>query len=94
VEFCWDKKKARSNLSKHGVSFEEAQTCFYDPLHIVLVDEANSCLEGPRLLLLGLSAQNNTLVVVHIEYEIEEEVRIISARKATKSERKQYEELP
>ncbi|MCB0369544.1 MAG: BrnT family toxin [Bdellovibrionales bacterium] len=92
--FTWDKKKAITNLKKHGVSFEEAKTCFFDTLHIVISDHEHSNESEERLILLGLSSENRMLVVVHIEYENNSTIRIISARKASKKERKQYEEIP
>ena len=94
MEFIWDHKKAAANKKKHGISFEEAQTCFFDPLHVVMADPDHSEPDEDRMLLLGMSAKNRTLVVAHVEFEEENTIRIISARKATKKERKQYEELP
>ena len=91
VSFCWDQTKNRSNLKKHGVSFEEAQSCFYDPMHI-LIDDPDHSDEEERMVLIGMSQDSKLLVVVHAEV-VENEIRIISARKATRKERKFYEEV-
>jgi hypothetical protein len=92
VRFTWDSRKASSNLSKHEVSFEEAVTVFADPLAIIAEDA-----EHPeREIIIGLSMASRVLVTVFIEVnhddESEDEVRIISARPATKHERRRYEE--
>jgi hypothetical protein len=93
IKFSWDPVKARSNLKKHGVSFEEAQSVFYDEFALQFYDYDSS--EEERFLLLGLSNQSRILVVVHCERDgDEEELRIISARKATSSERQYYEGDP
>ncbi len=92
--FEWDENKARTNLEKHKVSFEEARTIFSDPLLLTFVDERHSDKEE-RLLSIGLSESNRVLLAVHTEREEQEEViviRIISCRKATTAERKRYEE--
>lgn len=86
--FDWDPAKAASNLRKHGVAFEEAETVFDDPLAIVIPDPVHSYGEE-RQVLIGRSAPGNTLVVVHVEPG--ERIRIISARAATKQERRDYE---
>ena len=89
LTFDWDRDKAQRNKSKHGVSFEEAQTVFYDENARLIYDPDHSESED-RFLLLGLSA-NIRLVVVSHTYRAEETViRIISARKATKQEQRQY----
>ena len=87
--FQWDPDKAAKNLQKHGVSFEEASTTFGDPLSVTIHDRRHSEAES-RFLLIGVSAWNRILVVVHTERD--DEIRIISARLATRSERRQYEE--
>lgn len=87
VRVSWDTKKAASNLSKHGVSFEEAATVFADALAIVTDD----AVHAERSILVGVSAKQRVLLTVFIEVS-EDEIRIISARKATKHERRQYEE--
>ncbi|HEX8695180.1 MAG TPA: BrnT family toxin [Longimicrobium sp.] len=87
--FEWDPEKAESNLQKHGVSFEEATTVFGDPLALIMPDPRHSQAET-RYILLGLSHRYRLLVVAHTERT--GSVRIISARLATRSERKAYEE--
>ena len=87
--FEWDEAKAQSNVAKHGVSFEEAATTFGDPLSLTIADSLHSGDEE-RLILLGVSGAQRLLVVVHAERN--EKVRLISAREATRSERKQYEQ--
>ncbi len=86
--FEWDEKKAYKNIKKHGVSFEEAATVFGDPLSITIYDPLHSKDED-RFVILGMSNKNRLLVVVHTDRN--DRIRIISARKATKKERKQYE---
>ena len=86
--FEWDIKKAKTNLGKHGVSFEEASTAFKDPLSLTIDDPLHSSDEK-RLVLIGMSYNNRILVVIHTERG--DNVRVISARKATKKERKYYE---
>jgi len=89
VDFEWDHAKAESNLKKHGVSFEEARSVFYDDLAVQFFDE--SLGEETRFILLGRSNLSRVLVVVHCERgENDEILRIISARKATKTERNFY----
>ncbi len=94
IRFSWDPAKAQSNLKKHGVSFEEAQSAFYDEFAIQFYDDDSD--EEDRFILLGVSNRARVLVVVHCERgENMEELRIISARKATNSERQYYRgELP
>lgn len=90
IRFSWDPTKARSNLKKHGVSFEEAKSIFYDEFAIQFYDE--NSLDEDRFILLGPSNQSRILVVVHCERgESGDELRIISARKATISERRYYD---
>jgi uncharacterized DUF497 family protein len=91
LEFEWDPVKVKTNQKKHGVTFAEATSCFYDPMHI-LIDDPDSSPSEQRLILIGISEKSRTLVVVHIDIETDK-IRIISARKATKLERKQYEEV-
>ena len=88
--FTWDANKARSNEHKHAVSLEEAQTVFFDEEALFMADPDHSTDEE-RFLLLGLSVKLRILLVCHGVRE-EEEIRIISARKGTKKERRQYEE--
>ncbi|MEQ1888022.1 MAG: BrnT family toxin [Alphaproteobacteria bacterium] len=90
IRFEWDSAKAASNQKKHGVSFEEAQSVFYDELATQFLDEDNSEAEE-RFLMLGLSNRTRILIVCHCERGAGETIRIISARKATSNERKYYE---
>jgi uncharacterized DUF497 family protein len=92
MNFSWDPKKAKDNLKKHKISFEEAVTVFYDPLAKVAEDPDHSQNED-RYLLIGYSQKSHLLFVVHVYKEDDESVRIISARKATKNEKKDFEEL-
>ncbi|MCI0552160.1 MAG: BrnT family toxin [Anaerolineae bacterium] len=94
IIFEWDARKARANLEKHKISFEEAQTIFTDPFLVTFPDEFHSEKEE-RLMSIGMSMQERVLLVVHTEREEISErslIRIISCRKATTSERKIYEE--
>jgi uncharacterized DUF497 family protein len=88
LNFEWDKAKARSNLRKHGVSFEEAATVFADELSLSVPDPDHSQVEE-RFVLLGTSYRGKMLVVVHTERG--DSMRIISARPASRRERQQYE---
>ncbi|HZW86868.1 MAG TPA: BrnT family toxin [Gallionella sp.] len=88
IEFQWDKEKALQNFKKHGVTFEEAATAFYDVLSNTISDNEHSEGEA-RFLLLGLSNQSRLLVVSHTDGG--NSIRIISARPATNKERKYYE---
>jgi uncharacterized DUF497 family protein len=90
IEFEWSTAKARANLKKHSVSFEEAQSAFYDEYARQFDDEAHSGTEE-RFILLGMSIQSRVLVVCHCERSGDDTIRIISARKATRKERKFYE---
>jgi uncharacterized DUF497 family protein len=90
--FHWDPAKARANLKKHGVSFEEAATVFGDPLSLTLVDPEHSSREESRFILLGQAASGRLLVVAHTETG--DDIRLISARLATPRERRSYEEEP
>ena len=89
MEFEWDARKATTNLTKHGVSFEEAATVFNDPLAAIFDDEAHS-IEENREIIIGHSNTNRLLLVSFTERS--EQVRIISARRAMKREREDYEE--
>ena len=89
IRFEWDRAKAAANLKKHGVSFEEAQTIFYDDFAVQFLDEEHSS-EEDRFLMLGMSSEANLLLVCHCERAGGEIIRIISARKATKPESKFY----
>jgi uncharacterized DUF497 family protein len=91
LRFEWDSRKDAANLRKHGVSFEEAATVFLDE-HALLIADPEHSKEEERFILLGLSASLKLLVVVHCYRESNEVVRLISARKATRPERRQYEQ--
>lgn len=86
VRFVWDPKKAASNLKKHAVSFDEAQTAFDDDLGAYYPDTLNET----RFILIGHSDRRRLLFVVHAEVGLDF-IRIISARKATKREKAHYE---
>ena len=88
MTFEWDEGKASENLAKHGVSFAEASTVFADPLSRTIPDPLHSD-EEDRFVIMGETASGRTLVVVHTHRG--ENIRIISARKATSRERKDYE---
>lgn len=89
MRFQWDPRKAKLNLIKHEVSFEEATTAFRDPLSVTASDPDHS-LDEKRFLTFGLSSKGRLLQISHTERG--ELIRIINARLATKSERKIYEE--
>ena len=89
LQFEWDDNKAKSNAAKHGVSFEEASTVFGDPLSLTISDPTHSQSED-RFIILGHSHKQRLLVVVHTDRG--DRIRLISARRASKHERKSYEE--
>ncbi|MFM8331828.1 MAG: BrnT family toxin [Candidatus Methylumidiphilus sp.] len=88
MRFEWDTEKAKSNISKHGVDFNEAMSIFGDPLEVTIADPAHSYHEQ-RFLSIGLSSLGRLLVVSYTERN--DSIRIISARTATTAERKHYE---
>lgn len=90
IKFEWDEHKNASNRHKHGISFEEAATVFYDEEALVRDDPEHSA-EEERFIILGLSNKAHLLVVCHCYRVSETVIRIISARKATKTESKYYE---
>ncbi len=90
ISFEWDVHKSRTNLKNHGVSFEEAKSVFYDDYARQFFDEAHSDSEE-RFLMLGMSTQLRILIVVHCERDEGNIIRIISARKATFTERSHYQ---
>lgn len=92
LKFAWDENKNISNQKKHGLSFEEAKTVFYDENARLIPDPEHSKQED-RFILLGLSSKLKVLVVCHCYRENEQIIRLISARKANKTEKKQYEEF-
>ena len=88
MQFEWDPAKAARNLAKHGVSFDEASTVFGDPLAGTILDPQHSD-EEPRFVTIGLSTSRRLVTVAHAERE--DRIRIISARRATRRERRKYE---
>ena len=89
LQFEWNSKKAQSNKKMHGITFEEASTTFGDPLSITIHDPTHSTGED-RFIAVGTSVNGKLIVVVHTDRD--DTIRIISARKATRNERKQYEQ--
>ncbi len=90
IKFEWDAVKALKNVEKHGVSFEEASSVFYDEFAVQFYDGGHSELEEDRFLILGISNNSRMLMICHCEKQSGNVLRIISARKATKNERKYY----
>ena len=96
IDFDWDPSKAASNAAKHGVTFEEAMMVFRDPLARSILDRDHGS-EGERWVTLGETPAGNLLVVVHTWTELDPDrytVRIISARRPTPSEARQYRDEP
>jgi uncharacterized DUF497 family protein len=89
IEFAWDRRKARSNLVKHSVSFEEAKTVFLDD-NARLIDDPDHSEDEERFLLLGYSFQARCLIVSHCYREPDSVIRLISARPATAQEEEVY----
>ncbi len=89
ISFEWDSRKASANLRKHGVSFEEAKTVFFDE-HARLIDDPDHSEDEDRFVLLGLSQSLRLLLVCHCYRADGEVIRVISARKATRSEARFY----
>ena len=89
MKFEWDSRKAALNLQKHGISFEEAAAVFGDPLAGTILDPLHSTEEA-RFVTIGMSPAHRLVVVVHTERD--DSVRIISARLATRAEKKKHEE--
>ena len=89
LSFEWDHKKAESNEAKHGVSFDEAKTVFYDERALVIPDPDHSKLED-RFVIMGMSSLSRVLVVVHCLRADNNVIRIISARKAGTKEMQPY----
>jgi uncharacterized protein len=88
LTFEWDKEKAKNNIKKHKISFEEAKTIFYDPFIMIFHDPDHSNFEH-RYITLAISSKGRVLVVVYTERN--SNIRIISCRKATRNERRIYE---
>lgn len=91
LRFSWDPAKAAANLRKHGVGFAEAASAFADEYGLLIHDPDHS-VDEERFVLLALSAAARLLVVVHGYDDRDRTIRIISARKATRTERAAYEE--
>lgn len=91
MRFEWDENKNEINKKKHKISFEEAQTVFYD-VEALVIDDPEHSEDEDRFIILGLSTKANLLVVCHCYRASDTVIRIISARKATKNETKQYSE--
>jgi uncharacterized DUF497 family protein len=89
IKIFWSEKKNRQNIRKHKVDFEEAKTIFDDPLQISTNDPDHS-FDERRYITLGISIQNHLLIIAHTFGD--DKIRIITARKPTRSERKNYEE--
>lgn len=89
IHFAWDELKHTENKRKHGVGFEEAQTVFHDNRALLINDPDHSGNED-RFVLLGLSFSLRTLIVCHCYRENDEVIRIISARRANRTERAEY----
>lgn len=96
MHFEWHEDKNRENIKKHKVSFEEAKEVFYDPLHISLLDKRFDYFEE-RWVTIGATTRGTIIIVIgHLYYlteDGEDHIRIITARKATKKEREQYEKI-
>ncbi len=88
MSFEWDEEKAKSNIDKHGISFDEATSVFDDPLFLTFADPAHS-IQEQRFVIMGESARGRLLVVAYTERA--DTTRLISARSVTKKERKAYE---
>jgi hypothetical protein len=88
MQFEWDREKAKKNLTKHNVSFDEAMTVFYDPLSATF-DDTDHSIDEERFITIGYSSEGRLLVVSHTERG--KTLRIISARRATAHERKRHE---
>jgi hypothetical protein len=89
IKFEWDENKNKLNQKKHKISFDEAKTVFYDESALVIDDPDHSENED-RFIILGISSKANLLVVCHCYRESDTVIRIISARKATDAESRQY----
>lgn len=89
LSFVWDEEKAHSNLEKHGISFAEAKSVFYDE-HARLIADVDNSEKEDRFLLLGMSFRPRLLLVCHCYREDDRVIRIISARKSTRHEAQTY----
>jgi len=89
IDFSWDEGKNRENFRKHGISFDEASTAFSDE-NARLKHDPDHSQDEDRFILLGFSAKLRLIVVSHVYRQDGQQIRIVSARKATRNERKQY----
>jgi len=89
INFSWDDNKNSSNIEKHKISFDEAKSVFFDE-NARLISDPEHSEDEERFIILGMSELYNVLLVAHCYRENDEIIRIISARKATKNEKKQY----
>jgi uncharacterized protein len=89
IRFEWDEDKSETNRKKHGISFKEAESSFYD-VNAKLIHDPEHSEDEDRFILMGMSINVRVLTVCHCYRENEEVIRIISARKATKRETEQY----
>ncbi len=87
--FDWDENKNRINLEKHGITFEEASTVFFDD-RAILFDDPEHSIDEDRFLLLGMSETAKVCIVCHCYRESDTVIRIISARQATRKEEQRY----
>ncbi len=92
IKFEWDNNEALINIEKHGITFSEASTVFADE-NAILFDDPEHSMEEERFMLLGMSSQAKMLIVCHCYRGTDDIIRIISARKATKTEVQQYHEI-
>lgn len=90
IKFEWNAAKSEKNIKKHGISFDEAKSVFFDEFAVQFFDQESSETED-RFLMLGMSNEINLLLVCHCERDDGNTIRIISARKATKNESKNYQ---
>ena len=90
ITFEWDEHKNQSNISKHGISFEEAQTVFYDE-NAIMFDDPDHSAEEERFLIIGITSHDNLCIVSHCYRGRDDIIRIISARKATRNETRTYQ---
>jgi hypothetical protein len=89
MRFIWDQNKNLANIKKHRISFEEAETVFFDD-NARLINDPEHSMSEERYIILGITSKLRLLVVVHTYKEADDVIRIISARKATKTETKYY----
>ncbi len=89
IEFAWDEQKEKINQKKHGVSFEEARTVFYDE-NARLIHDPDHSIDEDRFILLGMSSKHHIILVCHCYRANESIIRLISARKANRKEQEQY----